>query len=32
MRGPDTGVLLFTHYDRLLEDVRPDKVHVIQAG
>jgi Fe-S cluster assembly ATP-binding protein len=32
MRSPDKGVLLITHYERLLEHVRPDKVHVLQAG
>jgi Fe-S cluster assembly ATP-binding protein len=32
MRGPDKGALLITHYERLLEHVRPDKVHVLQAG
>ena len=32
MRGPGKGVLLITHYERLLEYVRPDKVHVLQAG
>src|SRR3954470_9075737 len=32
MRGPDKGVLLITHYERLLEPVRPDRVHVLQAG
>ena len=32
MRGPGKGVLLITHYERLLEHVRPDKVHVLQAG
>jgi Fe-S cluster assembly ATP-binding protein len=32
MRGPDKGVLLITHYERLLEHVRPDKVHVLQTG
>jgi len=32
MRGVDKGVLLITHYERLLEHVRPDKVHVLQAG
>jgi Fe-S cluster assembly ATP-binding protein len=32
MRGPDKGVLLITHYERLLEYVRPDRVHVLQAG
>jgi len=32
MRSADKGVLLITHYERLLEHVRPDKVHVLQAG
>ncbi len=32
MRAPDKGVLLITHYERLLEHVRPDRVHVLLAG
>ncbi len=32
MRDPKKGVLLITHYERLLEHVRPDRVHVLQAG
>ena len=32
MRAPGKGVLLITHYERLLEYVRPDAVHVLQAG
>jgi len=32
MRSADKGVLLITHYERLLEHVRPHKVHVLQAG
>jgi Fe-S cluster assembly ATP-binding protein len=32
MRASDKGVLLITHYERLLEYVRPDRVHVLQAG
>jgi len=32
MRAPDKGVLLITHYQRLLEVVRPDKVHVLAKG
>ncbi len=32
MRGADKGVLLITHYERLLEHVRPDRVHVLQMG
>ena len=32
MRAPDKGVLLITHYQRLLDYVTPDKVHVLYAG
>jgi Fe-S cluster assembly ATP-binding protein len=32
MRSADKGVLIITHYERLLEHVRPDQVHVLQAG
>jgi Fe-S cluster assembly ATP-binding protein len=32
MRSADKGVLLITHYERLLEHVQPDQVHVLQAG
>jgi Fe-S cluster assembly ATP-binding protein len=32
MRGPDKGVLLITHYQRLLDYVKPDKVHVLSKG
>lgn len=32
MRRPDKGVLLITHYQRLLDYVRPDVVHVLAAG
>jgi Fe-S cluster assembly ATP-binding protein len=32
MRGPDKGVLLITHYQRLLDYVTPDKVHVLYRG
>ncbi len=32
MRDASKGVLLITHYERLLEHVRPDRVHVLQAG
>ncbi len=32
MRASDKGVLLITHYERLLEHVRPDRVHVLQTG
>ena len=32
MRAPDKGVLLITHYQRLLDYVTPDKVHVLSQG
>jgi Fe-S cluster assembly ATP-binding protein len=32
MRAPDKGVLLITHYQRLLEVVRPDKVSILSQG
>jgi Fe-S cluster assembly ATP-binding protein len=32
LRGPDRSMLIITHYPRLLEFVRPDRVHVLQAG
>lgn len=30
--GPETGVLLVTHYQRLLNYVKPDYVHVLMEG
>ena len=32
MRRPDKAVLLITHYQRLLDYVRPDRVHVLDRG
>jgi Fe-S cluster assembly ATP-binding protein len=32
LRRPDRGILLVTHYKRLLEYVRPDRVHVMAGG
>lgn len=32
LRGPDRGFLLITHYQRLLDYIKPDKVHVMSAG
>jgi Fe-S cluster assembly ATP-binding protein len=32
MRAPAKGVLLITHYERLLEHVHPDRVHVLVNG
>lgn len=32
MRGPSFGALLITHYQRLLNHIEPDHVHVMYAG
>jgi Fe-S cluster assembly ATP-binding protein len=32
MRSPDRSLLLITHYHRMLEYVRPDRVHVLMKG
>jgi len=32
MRGPDRGFLVITHYQRLLDYIVPDKVHVMHEG
>lgn len=32
MRNPDRGILVITHYQRLLEYIVPDKVHVMWEG
>ena len=32
MRAPDKGVLLITHYQRLLDYVQPDRVHILSKG
>lgn len=32
MRKPDKAVLLITHYQRLLDEVKPDYVHVLANG
>jgi Fe-S cluster assembly ATP-binding protein len=32
MRRPDKAVLLITHYQRLLDYVRPDRVHILAKG
>jgi Fe-S cluster assembly ATP-binding protein len=32
MRGPDLGVLIITHYTRILRYIRPDYVHVMFDG
>ncbi|MET0272037.1 MAG: Fe-S cluster assembly ATPase SufC, partial [Phenylobacterium sp.] len=32
MRSPDRSMLVITHYQRLLDYIRPDKVHVLAGG
>lgn len=32
MRGPDIGIVVITHYQRLLDYIVPDKVHVMYDG
>ena len=32
LAGPDVGIVLITHYQRLLNYIRPDKVHVLMGG
>lgn len=32
LRGPDRAMLVITHYQRLLDYIKPDKVHVLAAG
>lgn len=32
MRGPDIGILLITHYQRMLNFIIPDRVHVMWEG
>ena len=32
LRGPDLGVLVITHYQRILDYITPDKVHILFDG
>ena len=32
LRGPELGVLIITHYQRILHLVQPDSVHVLYDG
>ena len=32
LKGPELGVVLITHYQRILNYITPDKVHIIIAG
>ena len=32
LRGPDRAMVLVTHYQRLLDYIKPDRVHVLAGG
>lgn len=32
MRGPERAIIMVTHYQRLLDYIKPDKVHVLVGG
>ena len=32
LRGPDRAMLVITHYQRLLDYIKPDRVHVLARG
>ncbi len=32
LRGPERGLLVITHYQRLLDYIKPDRVHVLARG
>jgi Fe-S cluster assembly ATP-binding protein len=32
LRAPDRGMLVITHYQRLLDHITPDRVHVMANG
>ncbi len=32
LRGPDRGLLVITHYQRLLDYIKPDQVHILAKG
>jgi Fe-S cluster assembly ATP-binding protein len=32
IKGPDMGVLIITHYQRILHEIKPDFVHVLYKG
>lgn len=32
LRNPERGMLVITHYQRLLDHIKPDKVHVLAGG
>ncbi|MCI5048247.1 MAG: Fe-S cluster assembly ATPase SufC, partial [Aquisalinus sp.] len=32
LRAPDRGFLVITHYQRLLDHIKPDRIHVLAGG
>ncbi|MDP3492954.1 MAG: Fe-S cluster assembly ATPase SufC, partial [Hyphomonadaceae bacterium] len=32
LRAPERGMLVITHYQRLLDYIKPDRVHILSAG
>ena len=32
LKGPETGILIITHYQRILNYITPDKVHIVMKG
>ncbi|HYY44244.1 MAG TPA: ABC transporter ATP-binding protein, partial [Actinomycetota bacterium] len=32
LAGPDVGILLITHYQRLLNYIKPDRIHILMRG
>ena len=32
MRGPQLGVLIITHYQRILDYIKPDFIHIMLDG
>ncbi len=32
LRGPERGMLIITHYQRLLDHIIPDRVHILAEG
>jgi len=32
LKGTETGILLITHYQRILNYITPDKVHIVMDG
>ncbi len=32
LRAPDRGMLVITHYQRLLDHIKPDRIHILVDG